>query len=75
MGDADVCLSRITKVAKESENIRPEDAELERKWMKHTNVQIYCVWCLSTTVNVSRGITLSTSTNTFGKYYCKFLDF
>jgi hypothetical protein len=28
-------------LAKENENIQPTNVELERKWVKHTNVQIY----------------------------------
>jgi hypothetical protein len=34
-------------------------AELERTGMKRANVQIYCVLCLFTRVNVSRDITHS----------------
>jgi hypothetical protein len=47
------------------ENIKPGNAELKRKGVKHATVQIYCVWCLSIRVNVSRDLTHSTSTRMF----------
>jgi hypothetical protein len=45
-------LEKIIGGVKESENIKPGNAHLARKGVKHANVQIYCVWCLSTRVNV-----------------------
>jgi hypothetical protein len=41
---------------KECENIQPGNAELERKGVKHINLQI-CVLCLSTRSNFSRDVT------------------
>jgi hypothetical protein len=51
-------------VQKENENIKPGIVELEIG-VKNSNVQMYCVWCLFTRVNVSRVITHLTSTRTF----------
>jgi hypothetical protein len=60
-------------LAKESKNIQVRNAELKWKRVKSTNVQFYCVWYLSTRVNVSRDTTNSASTSMFGEYSCKFL--
>jgi hypothetical protein len=60
-------LEKIVVVAKESKNIQPGNAELARKGQKCTNEQIYCIWCLSTMVNVYRDITHSNSTKMFGE--------
>jgi hypothetical protein len=49
-------------VAKKSDNIQAGNAELELKGVRLADVQIYCVWCVSTRMNVSRDITHSTST-------------
>jgi hypothetical protein len=43
-------------VAKESENIKPGDAELKSKGVKHASVQICFIWCHSTGMNISRDI-------------------
>jgi hypothetical protein len=41
--------------------------EIKIKGVKCVNMQIYCVLCFSTRVNVSRDITHSASTRTFGE--------
>jgi hypothetical protein len=68
-----VCSKKLLVLGKESKNIQPGNAELKRKGVKHTNVEIYCTWLLSTGVNISRGIMHSTSTMTFGECSCKYL--
>jgi hypothetical protein len=47
---------KLLVVAKGSENIQQGNTDIERKGVKWANMQIYCVWCLSTRVNVSRDI-------------------
>jgi hypothetical protein len=62
---ANICLRKLLVVAKESENIWPGNAELERKGEKRANLM-----CL---VNVSRDITHSTSTRMCGEQSFKLL--
>jgi hypothetical protein len=66
---ANMCLRKLFVAAKESENIQPgnaENAKLTRKGVKHATCA-NSVRCHSTRVNVSRDITHSTSTGTFGE--------
>jgi hypothetical protein len=47
--------------------VKISSQEIQSLQEKHANVQIYCVLCLSTKVNVSRDITYSTSARMFGE--------
>jgi hypothetical protein len=54
---ANTCSRKLLVLVKESKNIKPGKAELERKVVKFTTTQIYCVKCLSIRANVSTDIT------------------
>jgi hypothetical protein len=54
---ANIYSRTLLVVGKENENMQPANAEFGIKGVKCANLQIYCVWCLCTRVNVSRDIT------------------
>jgi hypothetical protein len=66
-------LKKIIGGGQGNRKYRPGNAELARKAVKHANMQMYCVWCLSTRVNVSRDMTHSASPRTFYEQSSKFL--